>query len=278
MSEQDPNPYVLGHTDGEHLRLVRQALLLAPFTERLFRDAGIGSGMRVLDIGCGMGDVSMLAARLAGPSGRVVGVDRDATVLAKARARAESAGFENVTFLQSDVGKLPRDEPFDAAVGRFIVMFLPNPVAVLKALVSLVRPGGVLAFQEASWKNQLQQTAHLPLRSAASLLVHDTLQRSGARTNNELFLYRDFQAAGLPRPKLRNELLLADDPETRSWLPDVARLLWSKAAEYGLIGEHIGALDTLSQRLDDELDAANSFAPCLGLVSAYARVLGTTSA
>jgi 2-polyprenyl-3-methyl-5-hydroxy-6-metoxy-1,4-benzoquinol methylase len=261
--------YVLGNTDAEHLRLVRQARLLAPFTERLFRDAGIVAGMRVLDIGCGMGDVSVLAAQLVGPSGRVVGVDSENAVLVKARQRAELAGFENINFLQSDVSALAHCEQFDAVVGRFILMFLPDPVAVLKVLGTLVRPGGIVAFQEASWANQLTQTAHLPLRMAVSILIHDTLAKGGARTNNELFLYRDFQAAGLPPPRLHNELLLANDPETRRWLYDLLRTLWPKAAEYGLQLEALGEVATLPQRLDDELTAANSPATCLGLVGAY---------
>ena len=109
-------------------------------------------------------------------------------------------------------------------------------------------------------------TAHLPLRRAVSTLIHDTLTKSGARTNNELFLYRDFQASGLPPPRLHNELLLANDPETRRWLYDVLCTLWPRAVEYGLPGDAVGDLDALPQRLDDELDAANSPATCLGLV------------
>jgi len=58
--------YVLGHNDREQLRLIRQARILAPLTENFLRTAGIVSGMRVLDIGCGMGDVTMLAAQLVG--------------------------------------------------------------------------------------------------------------------------------------------------------------------------------------------------------------------
>jgi 2-polyprenyl-3-methyl-5-hydroxy-6-metoxy-1,4-benzoquinol methylase len=264
--------YVLGDTDAEHLRLVRQARLLAPFAERLFRDAGIVAGMRVLDIGCGMGDVSMLVAQLVGPSGSVVGVDRESSVLEKARQRAKLAGHENVSFIQSDVAALTPRERFDASVGRFILMFLPDPVSVLKALGALLRPGGIVAFQEASWANQLAQTAHLPLRMALSTLVRDTLAKGGARTDNELFLYRDFQAAGLPPPRLHNELLLADDPQTRRWLYDLFCTLWPKAAEYGLQPEAVGELDTLPQRLDDELRAANSPATCLGLVGAHCRL------
>ena len=84
--------YLLGDTSAEHQRLIRQAAIFEPFTERLFRDAGVGPGQRVLDIGSGVGDVAMLAARLTGPTGEVVGVERDATTLALAQSRVRSSG------------------------------------------------------------------------------------------------------------------------------------------------------------------------------------------
>src|SRR5436190_22270588 len=96
-------PYALGSTDAEHERLIRQAARLAPLTERLFRSAGIGLGQRVLDLGSGVGDVAMLAAKLVGPSGEVVGVERDPRSIARAIARVADAGLPNVTLTQSDV-------------------------------------------------------------------------------------------------------------------------------------------------------------------------------
>ena len=69
--------YALGYTNSEHERLIRQAMRIAPYTERLFREAGISPGQRVLDLGSGVGDVSMLLARIVGPSGEVVGIERD---------------------------------------------------------------------------------------------------------------------------------------------------------------------------------------------------------
>ena len=65
--------YLLGSTDAEHERLIRQAARLAPATEAFFREAGIGAGQRVLDVGSGVGDVAMLLARLVGSTGAVVG-------------------------------------------------------------------------------------------------------------------------------------------------------------------------------------------------------------
>ena len=132
--------YALGYTDAEQDRLIRQAALIAPYTERLFREAGIGPGHRVLDLGSGMGDVSMLVAKLVGASGEVVGIERDATSIERAQARVAAAGFRNVSFLETDVNNVVTDQPFDAAVGRFILMFLPDPVSVLRSVSRLFVP------------------------------------------------------------------------------------------------------------------------------------------
>jgi predicted O-methyltransferase YrrM len=91
--------YALGNTHAEHQRLLRQAERLNPITERLFREAGIGPGQRVLDIGSGAGDVAMLAARLVGSSGEVVGLERDVRSIHRARARVAAAGLYNVRSL-----------------------------------------------------------------------------------------------------------------------------------------------------------------------------------
>src|SRR6266481_1788176 len=143
--------YPLGNTDAEHERLIWQAARVAPTTERFFREAGIGPGQRVLDLGSGVGDVAMLGARLVGPSGEVVGIERDPRSLDRARARVAEAGLHNVSFIQSDVSQITASKPFDAVVGRFILMWLPDPTSVLRQLSLVVRPGGVVAFQEPSW-------------------------------------------------------------------------------------------------------------------------------
>src|SRR5215469_11747907 len=125
--------YPLGHTDAEHQRLIRQAARVAPITERFFREAGIGPGQRVLDLGSGVGDVAMLVARLVGPSGEVVGVERDPRAIARARDRAAKAGLHKVSFTESDVSHIANDKLFDAAVGRFIFEFVPDPLATLRS-------------------------------------------------------------------------------------------------------------------------------------------------
>src|SRR5437899_191130 len=99
MTTTSPTPhYALGSTEAEHERLIRQAARLSPLTERLFWEAGIGPGQRVLDLGSGVGDVAILAANLVGPSGEVVGIERDPHSIARARSRVAEAGLRNVSF------------------------------------------------------------------------------------------------------------------------------------------------------------------------------------
>src|SRR5215471_10176658 len=98
MTTKNETIYILGHSPAEIQRLKAQAEILRPITERLLLSTGIGPGMRVLDIGYGAGDVAMLAAGLVGPSGSVVGIDRNPQVLAVARERVQAKGLRHVAF------------------------------------------------------------------------------------------------------------------------------------------------------------------------------------
>jgi SAM-dependent methyltransferase len=140
--------YILGRTDRETRRLILQHLVFGPLTRRFFQAAGIGAGMKVLDIGSGAGDVSILTAELVGLTGRVVGVDMNAEILETARARAEAAGWSNLTFLAGDVRELELDDDFDAVVGRWILMHVPEPASLIRHLVTRLKPGGIVAFHE----------------------------------------------------------------------------------------------------------------------------------
>jgi tRNA A58 N-methylase Trm61 len=121
MSAQSPeDTYAMGRTEAEERRLQLQAALHEPDTRRLFEAAGIGAGMKVLDLGSGAGDTAMLAAEMVGPTGRVVGVDMNATILETARRRALEAGHANITFLRRapdpvSSARSSRDHPSDFA-------------------------------------------------------------------------------------------------------------------------------------------------------------------
>jgi ubiquinone/menaquinone biosynthesis C-methylase UbiE len=263
--------YLLGHTDREQLRLIRQGRALAPTTWHFLRNAGIASGMRVLDIGCGMGDVTMLVAQLVGPAGRVVSIDLHQATIETAQRRASAFGLDNTTFYRADISTFADTEPFDAIVGRLILEFLPDTAAIIGRLCRLLRPGGLLALQEPTWKIGLAYTSHLPLRTAVTTLIRDTLLAGGANTEMELPLYRGLIAANLTPPQLRVDLPIGDSPEFRSLLHDLLLTIWERAEAFRLPLAKLGDPTTLASRLDNELDANKSFAAFVGLVGAFAR-------
>jgi len=102
--------------------LIRRRCLLHLLV-KLFEQAGVGPGMRILDVGCGAGDIAFLAADLVGPSGEVVGADRAAAAVAWATARAQEQGISNVKFLEGDPVALEFEQQFDVVVGRLVLMY-----------------------------------------------------------------------------------------------------------------------------------------------------------
>jgi SAM-dependent methyltransferase len=260
--------YPLGSTDAEHARLVRQAEWLIPHTERLFRESGIGSGQRVLDLGSGVGDVALIAARLVGPSGSVVGVERDSRSIERARVRMAEQGLVQVAFVQTDLSEISSDEWFDAVVGRYILMFLPNPASVLRSVAALVRPGGALAFQETDWTSFREEVARLPLWSMCAGLAAETLERCGANTDMGSALSRVFQDAGLPAPAVRVDRLTGAE----AWLPDCLHSLQPRMEELGLPLELLGDFGTLHERLRAEVLAFKTTTPLPSIVSAWSCV------
>src|SRR6266568_2097388 len=140
--------YILGHTPEAFQRLLKQGQLFNPFTRRLLEDAGLRAGMKVLDLGCGPGDVSLIAAELVGEEGRVVGVDMNPTVLQLAKSRAQEARLSQISFQSGDIHDLPFAQEFDVIVGRLILQHVSQPAVLLCRLTTHLRPGGLVAFQE----------------------------------------------------------------------------------------------------------------------------------
>ena len=263
--------YALGSTDAEHERLIRQGVILAPLTERLFREAGIGPGQRVLDLGSGVGDVAMLAARLVGHSGEVVGIERDPRSIARARSRVANAGLDNVSFLEGDVSQPKSAGFFDAAIGRLILQFVPDPVVALHHLAQVVRPGGVVVFQEISYAPLLALSAHLPLWSACVSLAREAIQRAGANPEIGVALHQNFQEAGMPAPTMRMEMLLGSTPDFTLWIYDLLSSLRPQILKHNVSVEALGDFGTLSARLQSEVAESKSVVPYVALVGAWSR-------
>jgi SAM-dependent methyltransferase len=133
-----------GVGEDEAGRLEIQGRALAPATRMILAEAGIRPGMRVLDLGCGAGDVAFAAAGLVGPDGSVVGVDRSPDALARARLRAGQRGLAQVQFVEGDVNDPAPGGPFDAIVERLVLWTVPDPAALLRRQAMVLRPGGLV--------------------------------------------------------------------------------------------------------------------------------------
>lgn len=254
--------YALGRTNAEYDRLIEQAELLRPLTERMLRAAGIGPGMHVLDVGCGVGEVSFLVAGLVGPGGSVVGVDLDADVIEVADRRRIAKGITNVTFRRSDARSVDA-RPFDAAVGRCVLMFMHDPTEALRLIAERVRPGGVVAFHEWDARVTTVLAEGRPVLARFQDLIARTFERSGASLGIGAELGDRMRDAGLepaPRPLAEIAVHLGkDDVAHRRWAL-FARSMLPKMVEYGLATEQ-EVLDTVDRGLREELHAASGLMP-----------------
>jgi ubiquinone/menaquinone biosynthesis C-methylase UbiE len=258
----DDTDYALGRTRSEYERLIEQAELLRPLTERMLITAGIERGMHVLDIGCGVGDVSFLVADLVGREGSVVGVDLDAEAVKLADQRRKAKGITNVAFRQSDARSADCGRLFDAAVGRFVLMYLSDPTAALREIAERLRPGGIVAFHENARVN-VALAMDLPVLARLQDLLARTFERSGARLEIGGELYSRMLDAGLesdPKPLVEIPVLV-DQGEVayRRWAL-FARSMLPKIVEYGLATEE-EIRDTIERQLRDELLPGRGFIP-----------------
>lgn len=119
---------------------------LVPATEKMLDLAGIASGSRVLDIGCGSGEQTIIAAQRVGESGHVLATDIAAPMVTDTEKNVAEAGLRNVsTRVCSAEALADGGEAFDAAISRFVLMLIPDPVAVARAVLTVLRPGGTFA-------------------------------------------------------------------------------------------------------------------------------------
>ncbi len=275
MDARAPNEYVLGHSQSELERLCAQGRWLGELTEQVLRTAGIGPGMRVLDAGCGAGDVSFLTARLVGPQGEVVGVDRAGDAIALASRRAADAGLSNVRFVAQDLNELTLDGRFDAVVGRLVLMYFPDPVAVLRRLIQQVRPGGLIAFHEFDLAGAIS-APRLPQFTAAVTRLAETLRRGSANPHMGLRLPQTFRAAGLPVPGVlvHSRMSSCGDTSCFEQVAGVTRTLVPMMDKLGVPRPDDTEVDSLAKRLADEAAALDATAVAPLFVGAYARVGG----
>ena len=248
------NDYVLGHTQSELDRLISQGKFIGELTEHVLRLAGTRSDMRVLDVGCGAGDVSFLALSLVGPNGTVIGVDRSPEAIAVAQQRAQLAQLSNVQFIASDLDKLKLDEPVDALIGRLVLMYFPRPAAVLRQLLSFVKPGGMVVFQELDAVSAVAEPMCDEFWNAGQR-INQTFIRAGVDIRTGLKLPLIFQEAGLPAPQTLQQARVEHGPDSLgyAWIEQLTRTMLPLIQKTGVATADEVQVDTLASRIRDEV-------------------------
>jgi ubiquinone/menaquinone biosynthesis C-methylase UbiE len=252
--------YELGHMSRELERLDEQAQIVAPITLQLFREAGIAQGMRVLDIGSGAGHVAFLAAELVGTTGEVIGTDRAAAAVTAAQAHAKSRTLHQVSFREGDPAEMTFERPFDAVVGRYVLMFQTDPAIMLRKVRRHLRPGGVIAFHE-SHLTSAHSVPPASIYDRCNQWINETFKRLGTETQMGAKLYAAFVAAGLPAPTMRASSIIGGGDGASRWLHHTAELARTLLPEIERMGVATAAevdIETLYERLRREVGSARS--------------------
>ena len=242
----------------EPARIISLTDSVDDITERMLVDAGIGPGMNVLDIGCGSGDVSLLLVKLVGSEGNVTGIDMDEPSLEIARERVSKLHLPNVTFIQQDVcSLLPGLGPFDAAVSRRVIMYLPDPVDAIRRVAGTLRPGGVVALLEHDATMVPGRLKPLPLLELVTSWIWKTVEREGANIHIGFDLPQILELAGLTVEHVRAEAII-QTPKTHYPTAAIVRAILPRIIRNSVATEEEINIDTLDQRLSEERIQAGS--------------------
>ncbi len=269
--------YVLGRSARELDRLDLQGIIYRDATRRALMSCGIEEGMRVLDIGCGSGDVTRLAAERVGPSGSVLGIDIDPDSVRSARERAAQLGVTNVAFDVGEAASCAEPGTFDALVGRFLLMHQRSPADTLAAAARAVRPGGTIMVLESHMAGLLEAQHSFPRSATYDEVVRwkcRVVAAAGADIEAGLGLYRTFRSAKLPAPEMRMEAAVEGGPDSLiyRYMAESVRSMLPTADSHEISGFSAEKVALLEAQLRDEVVSSGGVLVCWPIVSGWCRL------
>jgi SAM-dependent methyltransferase len=189
-----------GRAGYDRLRVL--AAVRRDSTLELFRLAGLRSGMRCVDLGCGSGDVTFEMASLTGPGGSAVGIDMDQAKLELAREVAQQRGLVNVSFELVDVNRWQGAAEFDFVYSRFLFQHLAHPVDLLRRMWEAVRPGGMLAVEDSDLEGLFCDPDNDGFKFYVRV-VAEVISANGGDPGCARRLVRYFREVGIADPAVR---------------------------------------------------------------------------
>jgi len=213
--------------------------------------------MRVLDVGCGDGDLSRIVAMLVGPEGEGMGIDRSDEALASARAAPVHPAMAPIRCRNvGPSGDLRDLGQFDAIVGRRVLMYLPDAAATLTRFARLAKSGTFLCFQEHARADLPTGAGELPVHRQCYRMAWDTVAAEGRDVALGYRLAGLVRAAGFAIEDTRSEGVLIQ-PWEESFLPTLTRVMLPRMIEQGVAREEEIDLNTLAHDIEEERRTAD---------------------
>ena len=234
MSEPPRDRYTHGH----HESVVQSHARRRAEVEAWFLLPELRTGMRLLDVGCGPGTVTVGLARAVSP-GTVIGIDLSTDVLEFARSHAASEAVGNVSFAVGDVYQLDFDDgALDCVYANQLLQHLTDPVRALRELRRVLRPDGILAVRDADYATMCASPKFSEFEDW-NRLYHEVAYRNEAEPDAGRELTKWVRAAGFGEYELHPNVVVLDGEEARIWGRTWSQRILhsevgSQALEYGL--------------------------------------------
>lgn len=223
-------------------------------TRKLIERGEIKSGMKILDLGCGDGNVTFLLSNYVGPEGIVVGIDSNENAIDNAKKKSKELGLSNLYFIVGDITQDFKIEHsnFDVIIVRRVLMYLSNPQSSIATAIKYLKPNGIFLAQE----NNISQTPigleSMPHHKKINDLIRKTLERENVNFNLGFELCTILTDSGLKVENVWAEAVLSTPNQPTPWF-FLAQVMKDRMLTHKVISDVSELeLETLGERLTNE--------------------------
>lgn len=223
-------------------------------TRKLIEGGEIKPGMKILDLGCGAGNVSFLLSDYLGADGIIVGIDSNEKAIERAKERSKELGLSNLYFCVGDITQDFEMEHsnFDAIIVRRVLMYLPSPQNTIATAIKYLKPNGIFLAQENNISPTPIGLESMPHHKKVNDLIKKTLEKENVNFNMGIGLNTILTNSGLKVEKLWAEAIVSTPNQHTNWF-FLAQAMKERMLSYNVISDVSELeLETLDERLTKE--------------------------